>query len=237
MPETLLRVVLLLLPAALVPFLLAVPRHTRSPYSPPAAPSAYRASAFQTPSTASQLGNLLRATTAGLIALLLALILLEIRRQILPDGFATEAITLQASVVALSEEAAKLAAFFLVFRPRGGQVRPALKHAAAVALVFAVFENMLYFTVPVSLLWTRALVVPAVHAGSTVILVAVLLQFKHSRVPLFYGALGVFAVALHAFHNYLIPMSTVPFTVRLMPSLISVTLAMYLHYRSPSHSI
>jgi len=215
-PETLLRFVVLVLPVALVPLLIAVPRHG--------------------PST-SRLGNLLRAATAGLLSIVLALVLLELRRRAFPGGIASTSAALHAAVVALSEEASKLAAFLLVFRTQGGRVRQSLRNAAAVALVFAVIENGLYFTVPVSLLWTRALVVPAVHAGCTIILVAAVLELKTTKNRAIACLLAVVAVALHALHNSLFPMSTVPIVVRLMPSLVALTTACYLYYRSPSHSI
>ena len=216
MPETLLRFVVLVLPVALVPFLMAGPPHE--------------------PST-SKLGNLLRAVTAGLLSIVLALALLELRRRAFPSGFATTSRATHAVVVALSEELSKLAAYLLVLRPRGGRVRQSLRSAAAVALVFAVIENALYFTVPVSLLWTRALVVPLVHAGCTVILVAAVLRLRSVGTKLPSSVLMLGAVGLHALHNLLFSMSTAPIAVRLIPSLVAVAIAARLYYRSPSHSI
>ncbi|MFN2311203.1 MAG: PrsW family glutamic-type intramembrane protease [Spirochaetia bacterium] len=223
MPETLLRLVVLLLPVALLPLLLR---------------SQARRSAT---------GSLVHAALAGLIGIILALALLEIRRRVLPLSFSDKFPATHALVAAFSEEAAKLAAFFLVFRPEAGPTRPIIRTAAATALVFAVIENAVYVTVPASLLWTRALVVPALHAGCSVVLVAAVLTLRKLK-PVqtqtktsFLGALiallaVALAVTLHALHNYFMLISSLPFSLRLMPSLLVTSLAFYLHYRSPSHS-
>ena len=213
MPETLLRLVVLVLPVALVPFLLK-PWPGRSP-----------------------LTALLRTAAAGLFAIVIALFLLEVRRRLMPTGFASESPRAHAFIAAFSEEAAKLAAFLVVFRPRDSAPRPSLRTAAAVALVFAAIENAVYFTVPLSLLWTRALVVPALHAGCTVVAVAGVLRLRTCHKMATASITVVAGVAMHATHNYLIPMSSVPLGVRLTPAVLAVGAAVFLHYRSPSHSI
>ncbi len=224
MPETLLRLVVLLLPAALLPRLLS----SQARRSPPS--------------------SLLHAALAGIIGILLGLAFLEIRRRVLPTGFPADYAVMHSFVAALSEEAAKLVAFFLVFRPEAGPTRPTIRHAAATALVFAVIENAAYVTVPASLLWTRALVVPALHAGCTVVVVTAVLTLRRlkpaqTRAGTYFLAASIallavaLAITLHALHNYFMLISSLPFSLRLMPSLLVASLAFYLHYRSPSHSI
>ncbi|TVR92500.1 MAG: PrsW family intramembrane metalloprotease [Spirochaetaceae bacterium] len=220
MPETLLRLVVLVLPVALVPLLLR-PWPGRSPAT-----------------------ALLRTAAAGLLGIVIALVLLEIRRRLIPTGFASASPEVHALVAAFSEEAAKLAAFLVVFRPRSNDgttgtsaMRPILRTAGAAALVFAVIENALYFTVPLSLLWTRALVVPALHAGCTVVVVVGVLELKRTHKAAVASLFIFGGVAVHAVHNYLMLMSRLPFVIRLTPALLVVGAALYLHYRSPNHSI